>query len=204
VSLTALQRVYGPGLFEYGIVRSFSGRIEAEPQPMLVVPRAGAAGGEPAPASRYLLAAPGKSGAAPLVREWDGRDVTPKGSVVCREGRTLVEVVPGSIEPSLTRIALAADEPIPLGSVMLAGGIVDSKCWLGVMNPGSAKPHRACAVRCLSGGIVQMLLVAENGGPLNAEVLDLVAEPVEIRGNAERRGDLLVLRASRGDIHRVG
>ena len=26
-------------------------------------------------------------------------------------------------------------------------------CFLGVMKPGRSKPHRACAVRCISGGI---------------------------------------------------
>ena len=41
----------------------------------------------------------------------------------------------------------------PLGAVTLTGEIVDSKCFLGVMNPGNLKPHKACAIRCISGGI---------------------------------------------------
>ncbi len=39
-----------------------------------------------------------------------------------------------------------------LGAVTLTGEIVDTKCHLGVMNPGEGKVHRDCAVRCISGG----------------------------------------------------
>ena len=40
-----------------------------------------------------------------------------------------------------------------LDTFTLIGEIVDSKRYLGVMNPGNGKVHRDCAVRCLSGGI---------------------------------------------------
>ena len=43
--------------------------------------------------------------------------------------------------------------------VMLRGEIVDSKCYLGVMNPGEGTVHRDCAARCLSGGLPPMLVV---------------------------------------------
>ena len=36
-----------------------------------------------------------------------------------------------------------------LGPVELTGEIADSKCWLGVMNPGEGTVHRDCARRCL-------------------------------------------------------
>ena len=97
---------------------------------------------------------------------------------------------------------------ISLGRRTFIGEIVDSKCFLGVMNPGQLKPHRACAVRCISGGVPPvllvrqtdgtaryLLLVAPDGQPVNQRVLDLVAEPVEITGEVERQGELLVLRA---------
>jgi hypothetical protein len=76
------------------------------------------------------------------------------------------------------------------------------------MNPGQLTPHRACAIRCISGGIppvlllrsqngpaVYLLLVSANGKPVNQQVLDYVAEPVEITGEVERQGDFLILRA---------
>jgi hypothetical protein len=92
--------------------------------------------------------------------------------------------------------------------VTLKGEIVDSKCFLGVMNPGQLTTHRACAIRCISGGAPPVLLVRPKaeparyfllvsavGKPINKEVLDLVAEPVEITGQVEAQGDLMILRA---------
>ncbi len=88
------------------------------------------------------------------------------------------------------------------------GEIVDSKCFLGVMNPGQLTPHRACAIRCISGGVppvllvrqrdgpaIYLLLVSAEGKPVNKQVLDMVAEPLEITGEVERQGELLILRA---------
>ena len=46
-----------------------------------------------------------------------------------------------------------------LGKQTFVGEIVDSKCFLGVMNPGRLTPHRACAIRCISGGVPPVLLV---------------------------------------------
>ena len=95
-----------------------------------------------------------------------------------------------------------------LGSMTLVGEIIDAKCYYGVMKPGHLKPHRSCAVRCISGGLppmlmvqdgsgrrVYFLLVSADGRAVNDEVLDLVAEPVEITGRVVRSGDLLVLKA---------
>ena len=103
-----------------------------------------------------------------------------------------------------------------LGRQTLVGEIVDSKCWLGVMNPGALTPHRACAIRCISGGVppvllvrqksgppVYLLLVSASGKPVNKEVLALVAEPVAITGEVERQGDLLILRADPSTYRRV-
>ena len=62
------------------------------------------------------------------------------------------------------------------------------------MNPGQLTPHRACAIRCISGGIprsarastngsaLHFLLVSSDGRPVNKKVLDMVAEPVQITG----------------------
>ena len=97
---------------------------------------------------------------------------------------------------------------LELGLMTLVGEVVDSKCYLGAMKPGRGKPHRACAVRCISGGIPPLLrvedhagnvdlllLVTSDGDSLPMEVLDRVAEPVEITGNVVRSGDRLLLHA---------
>ncbi len=109
-----------------------------------------------------------------------------------------------------------AISPVSLGQQTLIGEIVDSKCFLGVMNPGALTPHRACAIRCISGGIPPMLLVRQAHGnvssfllvsrddkPVNKQVLNLVAEPVEITGEVERQGELLILRADPATYRRV-
>ena len=98
----------------------------------------------------------------------------------------------------------------------LQGKIVDSKCHLGVMNPGRFKPHRACAIQCLAGGIppilvmqdgegtlAHVLLVAADGTALNEAILDYVAEPVELSGRLEMIGDRQVLFADIASLRRL-
>ena len=105
---------------------------------------------------------------------------------------------------------------VVMDRLTLSGEIVDSKCYLGVMNPGSGKVHRDCAVRCISGGappsfiardaagvLKVMLLTGADARTLNADVLDFVAEPLKITGTLVRRGDTLVLRAEPRDFLRV-
>jgi hypothetical protein len=82
------------------------------------------------------------------------------------------------------------------------GEIVDAKCYYGAMNPGNLKTHRACAIVCIKGGIPPVLLVRRkddaplyffltdpDGLPVNPDVLDYVAEPVEITGDVESNVD---------------
>jgi hypothetical protein len=127
----------------------------------------------------------------------------------------MIEVVPGSAEELAG--AGAAAQPEALGVRTLRGEIADSKCHLGVMNPGRRKVHRDCALNCIAGGIPPVLLLerAEGGaqvvllvGPegqaLGPALLPLVAVPVEVTGALERSDDLYVLRADLSDIRRLG
>jgi hypothetical protein len=50
-------------------------------------------------------------------------------------------------------------------------------------------------VRQKEGPAIYLLLVSAEGKPVNKQVLDMVAEPVEITGEVERQGELLILRA---------
>jgi hypothetical protein len=92
---------------------------------------------------------------------------------------------------------------------------VDTKCHLGVMNPGQGKVHRECAVRCISGGappgfLVRdangetrlLLLTGADGRALGREVLDFVAEPVTIRGQLVKLGTTLILKSEPRNFHR--
>jgi hypothetical protein len=96
-----------------------------------------------------------------------------------------------------------------LEAVTVTGEIVDSKCYLGVMNPGQGKVHRDCAARCLSGGVPpifvtsngvdQFLLVDPEGHALGHDALhEFVAEPITIHGELLQRGEsrLLMINAS--------
>lgn len=208
-ALPAAQREPAVKFFEWGRPRTFVGVLEAAPAPTLLVRRPGVAEGADA-WSRYLLVSPGKHGAADAVAPLAGRMVRLEGSLLWREGRTMVEIVPGSIralDPAGPEAAPVA-APERLGRHTLLGEIVDSKCYLGAMEPGDTKPHRACAIRCIAGGIPPVFLVRERGGralyfllvgakgeAVNREALPFVAEPLVIEGEVERSGDRLVLKA---------
>ncbi len=212
--LAALHGPFAPSAFEFGTVRPFEGIVIEQPVPMLRVDRPGADGARQA--SHYLLVAPGKHGAGPLVEGLAGTRVTLAGTLVYRGGRTMIEVVPSSVTGAGDAAAVATATPHETGLETLSGEIVDSKCFLGVMNPGRLKTHRACAARCISGGIPpllhvvrpdgsarQLLLVGRGGGSLAASLADLVAEPVEITGRVERHGDVEFLFADRDDMRRL-
>jgi hypothetical protein len=205
VAVALSQRTIGRAVFEWGQVKEFSGVLKAEPVPHLLVAGLGTNS-----FTTHYLVNPWKFGFdAALAKQFDGQRVRLRGTRIYRDNQMMIEVVPGSIVTD-TNFSLALVPParISLGRRTFVGEIVDSKCFLGVMNPGQLKPHRACAVRCISGGVPPVLLVrqtdgkaryllliAPDGQPVNQRVLGLVAEPVEITGEVERQGELLVLRA---------
>jgi len=47
------------------------------------------------------------------------------------------------------------------------------------------------------------LLVSADGKPVNNQVLNLVAEPIQITGDVERQGELLILRADPATYRRL-
>jgi hypothetical protein len=210
VLLVLAQRTIGKAVFEWGTIKTFSGVLQARPYPHLLVVRPGKSGGTP---SAYYLVAPFKFGLKPeLLAAFDGKSVSLRGTLIYRGNQTMIEALPESLQlasgtDSISTVK-AGNLPESLGHQTLVGEIVDSKCYLGVMNPGQLTPHRACAVRCISGGIPPVLLVrakdgpplcfllvSSDGHPVNKQVLDMVAEPIAITGEVERQGELLVLRA---------
>ena len=205
--LAVSQRMIGASVFEWGTHKNFSGILRTLPYPHLLVPRPGNAGGLPH-FSAYYLVAPWKFGLKPeTIAPLDGNSVTLKGTLIYRGSQTMIEVLPGSIQTT-NLVGASLPQTVPLGKQTLVGEIVDSKCFLGVMNPGQLTPHRACAIRCISGGVppvllvrqkgspaICLLLVSADGKPVNKQVLGMVAEPLEITGELERQGELLILRA---------
>jgi hypothetical protein len=211
VGLAAAQRPFANAVFELGVERELEGVVRETPHPVLEVTRPGAAS-DAAAVSRYLLVNPFKHGAAVAGR--DGLRVRARGSLVYRDDLTMVEIVPEEIE-ELGGGGLPSRER-RFGVHTLVGRIVDSKCYLGVMKPGEGKPHRACAARCISGGIpplfvvsdrrgpaLRLLLVGADGRAVNDEVLGFVAEPLEIRGEVVRVDDLWILKADPETYQRI-
>lgn len=197
------QMPFADSAFEYGELHGFDGVIATRPFPTLLVLRPGDVGRQEK-YSRYLLVAPGKHGADDLVAGFDGKDVRLQGQLIYREGGTMVEIAPGSI--TVTDAAPAVPETVrDLGAVTLTGEIVDSKCYLGVMNPGQGKVHRDCAARCISGGIPpifatsdgheQFLLVGLDGRALRRDALrEFIAESITIQGKRLETGSMQLLK----------
>ena len=209
-ALAISQHTFLPARFEFGTVRDFEGLLSSNPHPALRVRRPGEGAGW----SRYLLVAPGKLGADELVAGLDGHRVDLAGTLTYHGGRALIELLPGSLEDRGP--AQAASARVDLGEHTLRGEVADSKCHLGVMNPGRSKVHRACAALCIRGGIppvllidgedgsvTRVLLVAADGSAVNALVLPMVADRVEVTGRLYRDDDLLVLHADPSTYRRL-
>ncbi len=218
IVLATAQRTIGVSSFEWGTVKSFTGILKAEPYPHLLVARPGHSGAQPQ-FSTYYLVAPFKFGfPREIAAQFNGKPVALKGTLVYRENQTMIEARPNSVRAAENNAYAGAmlPQPVVAGRQTLIGEIVDSKCYLGVMNPGRLTPHRACAIRCISGGAPPVLLVRQKNAPalyfllvssdghqVNKEVLNMVAEPVQITGEIVRQGDLLILRADPKTYRRI-
>ena len=203
--------------FEFGKVRDFEGTIATRPYPALLVPRPGQSVPQESYSS-YLLVAAGKHGADNMVAGFDGKQVRLRGQLIYRSGETMVEIEPGSIVLAERAVRTPLGEIRDLGTITVTGEIVDSKCYLGVMNPGSGKVHRDCAARCLSGGIPpifitsrggeQYLLVGPDGRAIGHNALrEFIAEPITVTGKLTQQGaermlsiDVASLRHSSGQL----
>lgn len=212
--LAALQSRFDPGLFEWGTLKSFEGTVRELPYPVLLLDETTEISGEPA--TELLLVAVGKHGAGHLVGGLDGRRARLEGTLIQRQGDFMLEVVRDGVE-RLADESGAGPLDERFGERTLRGEIVDSKCFLGVMKPGRGKPHRACAARCISGGVPPVLrvetaegshrhylLVDRAGAPVNERVLDFVAEPVEVTGSVVQRDNLWFLEADPTAFVRLG
>ncbi len=207
ILLVSAQGEFADSYFEFGTVKEFEGRLAATPYPVLHVE----AGSDSAP---HLLVEFGKRGARDELRELDGRRVRASGQLIRRDPLRMIELTAEA--PALLDGVTGGGGPSSLGRQTLTGEILDSKCYLGVMKPGRGKPHRACAARCISGGIPPLLVVADGGGdlrhlvisgeqgePIGSKLVHLVAEPVTVRGEVVTLDGLLYLRAAAADFQRV-
>ena len=124
----------------------------------------------------YLLVAPFKFSARPLLEktqiDFSKHRVSLEAVLIYRDKQTMLEIKPESIHilqdtldspdslSNLSKVISATPVDYKEGAeITLRGEIIDSKCYLGAMKPSTRKVHRACAIRCLSGGIPPLFLV---------------------------------------------
>jgi hypothetical protein len=209
------QKPFARSVFEFGTVKDFEGTIQAGPVPFLLVENTQTSGNLPT-FSRFPLVAEGKHGVNDEVKSLDGHRVKLKGTLLYRDNLQMIEVAGDSVERSVQTTNPVEEKPEQLGKFTLSGEIVDSKCYLGVMNPGQSKPHRDCAVACLRGGIPPLFIVkdtagktselwllSQSGEAVGQEILDFVAEPIEVSGEVTRTGDQLFFKINPKNIKRL-
>lgn len=209
------QKPFAKSFFEFGNVKDFEGTVQAKPIPFLLIEKAEKNNGLPT-FERIPIVSEGKHGADEAIKDFDGQRVKLRGTKIYRDDLQMIEVLADSIDKSSVEAKNIKEKTESLGTQTLKGEIIDSKCYLGVMNPGQSKPHRECAVNCLRGGIPalfvvkdtkgnisELWLLSDEGKPINKEILDYVAEPVEMTGEIKRIGDHLYFHSNPNTIKRL-
>ncbi|MCC7134303.1 MAG: ferric reductase-like transmembrane domain-containing protein [Gemmatimonadales bacterium] len=200
VAFAVAQETFQPAHFAYGETTQLHGVLRLEPYPVLETEAQGRI-------HRYLLAGPGKHGAAPLVTSHANHRVRISGTVARHDRLSLLEVT--SVAADSGTSPTPVEPLIDLGSRRLEGEVVDGKCYAGVMNPGLGTTHRGCAARCLAGGLPALFVTRDSEGgavpliltdaamaPLPA-VGNLAGRRLVLRGRVWRQGDLWFLQADR-------
>lgn len=214
--LVAALRPFDAGFFEFGSPRDFDGVIVMTPAPSLLIERPGAPGALNGFA-RLWLAGPGKGGADAIVAPFDGKAVHVHAQAAYREGETFLKVSEGDVTLlpadglAHTAEAVLASKPRIVGPIEASGEIVDPQCWVGLMKPGDGVPHRACAIRCLAGGVPPVLLsrdadgrahfhllLGADGQPITRELLPYAAESITLSGTEVAYGEALAIHVAKG------
>ncbi|MEO1257638.1 MAG: hypothetical protein AAFZ15_02540 [Bacteroidota bacterium] len=223
MSLVLSQQGFEDSNFEFGTLTAVEGTLFLEPVPMIKTMENGKI-------KTILLVGFGKIGAEKTFEAYleknpdkktalNNADIKLNGTLIYHDGKTLLELTEGinSIIKWENKSAKFNTQTKALGTATLRGEIYDPKCAFGVMKPGYGKPHRSCAVRCISGGIPPVLkienkngeknyciLLGENGDPINKEILDYVADQVQVCGRLEQQDDWLFFYTDpRSDILRL-
>jgi hypothetical protein len=217
VILAISQKKFSKGNFEFGSLTEVKGIYSDKPVPSIRITY-----GKDIWGNENIITVPligyGKHGADGTISDiensanisLDGKEVIFKGTLLYNDGKLLLQI-DANDKPlvSIQKAALSAIPSAPpkeLGYLDIKGEIIDPKCYFGVMKPGEGKPHKDCAIRCISGGIPPVLkvmdaegrenyylLLGKNGEKLNSAIRDFVAEPVMIHARAVLFNDWVVL-----------
>lgn len=180
VALAVSQPETERGHYEYGKTYTVDGVYYATPVPTLhVTPPLT----ETSESTGYniILVGNGKFGVPPVWDSFHGKHVSLTGSAAYRREMLLLEV-----DRNAPPVLLGEPESYQLrpesevvGSVRMVGELVDTKCFLGVMRPATGKTHRACAIRCLSGGVPPGILVRTRLGYVEVLLAGKGTKPLE-------------------------
>ena len=195
--------------FDYGR-QTVTGVLELDPYPLVRVTKGSKRIKE---GHTLMLTAGGKAGVMGRAAPLNGKLVTVSGVLLKRGDLDMLQLRGG--RAGMKSADGEADMPAAenLGRWKMAGEICDGKCLAGAMQPGRGLAHKACANLCLIGGIPpvfvssqpvegsQYLLLADaNGKALPEKVYQFVGQFVELAGDLERRGDLLILKVDSNTI----
>lgn len=146
----------GGAVWDDGHERTWTGRAVAVPYPHLQI--------DGPPGAVLLVVEMGKFGGGQRLAPFDGQHVRVRGFLLARDGRRMIELA-GEAD-AIVALPTAPAELLPRSTgevATLMGEVVDSKCYLGAMKPGAGKTHKACATRCVAGGIPPVLVVHADG-----------------------------------------
>ncbi len=221
IAIVYYQKGFSSGTFEYGKMTELEGVFTRKPFPFLNVANGKDQSGNTV-FQKILLVASGKFGfVADPNQLVNGQTLKVSGFLIYNDGKTALQVenispVSGQSAPGITAASSSQASIITAPTVSLRGEITDPKCLLGVMNPGQGKPHRDCAVRCISGGLPPVLKVANangdteyylladpEGNPINDRILDFVGDGVALCGRLEQQSDWWVLYADLNTLKRI-
>ncbi len=209
-SVASQQQSTGPAIWQTDATDTITGLLRVDPYPVLhrIDPDDGKT------LQSILLVKQGKHSADDYTRGFKDTMVSVTGFAIARgkwemlemASETAIQAINDSVEPALKSQLLTTTEPTPLGPISVNGEVIDSKCFLGVMKPGSGGIHKACAEVCLRGGIPAMLLVrgedeqkygymltGADGSSVSKEVSIKAADHVAVSGQLVQRGSLLYI-----------
>jgi hypothetical protein len=181
------QASFGPASFEYDHERSFIGVMQSTSLPLIALDDGSSA----------VLVAPGKYGFVMPGDIRPGTSIAFRGKLIQGQGSKLIEVS--------SPLQITARGAVPMNehttAIDVQGEIVDTKCFGGVMNPGSGKVHRSCAARCLHGGIPPALLTASGELYYLLDSAGVPLSPTWISSHAGEQirvqGDLVLMAGTR-------
>ena len=169
------------GFGQDGLV-AYQGIFQLRPYPLLRLPD-----------RTVLLVGADKHGAPPGLDALDGAPVEAQGYPILRGDMTLLQLE--GLPHRLDHAVAAVPSPEAGRDARIAGEIIDSKCYVGAMDPGEGKTHKNCGALCVLGGIPPLLAVRGagphpqwyiladmSGGPIGAKAAPFIADAIELSG----------------------